>query len=417
MTMPWGLLDPSQGLQGMNAPASLLAAPPLPPMPYSRKPSIVDRIAARLFPSGAYQGLLNPEAQQGLQRQGLMSLAAGLLAGGGASPNQRGTLANIGMALQGAQGAFPEMAQRALQLQAYRSQLAEQQAISGVAANHPAPANETPQQRYDRQVAILNDLMTIPGGAAIAEKYAPVLAATKPAAVREPMRIPDVRDNRIGSPTHGLIGTKLIDPDTLKQVGFEPQVQQSDQPSKLSATERTRYRDQAEYTAAAAAAWRPVEQIRNRNPGVEAEVGKILTSREFAEAVPGFRSSGDAVAAIAKAGGSAAAQQYMRAKIEFLAQVEKMNYTGARGITGILQSQFYQRFMPALDELGNAQMRQNELQALITGQGTSGIDEHPEYWQRASQRHGVADVNFEHLLSGGSIDERLDRIRDRYGKP
>lgn len=208
MTAPFygqfGLLEPSQ--QGF---APLTA----------RQPSILDRLAARLFPSGAYTGLLSPADQQQAQRQSLMNVGTSLLQQSGPSPYRIPLGAAIGNALQQGQASFPQMAEHALQLQAYRSQIAQQQAVAQVAAKHPAQPHETPQQLYDRQVAMLNDLMTIPGGAAIAEKYAPVLAATKPdkAAAGDwtiaPAEGPDgkihlVRINRATGETHdtGLFG-------------------------------------------------------------------------------------------------------------------------------------------------------------------------------------------------------------------
>ncbi len=104
---------------------------PLAPPPYARKPSIVDRVLSRLFPTAAYTGLLDPEQQQGLQRQGLLNVGLNLLQAGGPSAQQRGTLANLGASIQGVN--FPEMAQQALQMQAYRQQQAGQQAIAQAA--------------------------------------------------------------------------------------------------------------------------------------------------------------------------------------------------------------------------------------------------------------------------------------------
>ncbi len=213
-----GLLDPSQQGYGMPAP---------------RQPSILDRLAARLFPAGNYTGLLDPQTQQGLQHQSLMNLGTNLLQQSGPSPYRIPLGAAIGNALQQSQASFPQMAEHALQLQAYRSQLAEQQAIARVAAAHPAPPGETPVQMRDRQVAILNDLMTIPGGAAIAEKYAPVIAATKPSDTStrgdwaiQPAEGPDgkihlVRINRLTGEMHdtGLFGkTTVKEPTPVERV-------------------------------------------------------------------------------------------------------------------------------------------------------------------------------------------------------
>jgi hypothetical protein len=398
------LLTPAQ-IQGIP-----LAQPA--PMPFARQPSILDRLSARLFPMGAYTGLLDPQAQQGLQHQSLLGLGTSLLQQSGPSPYRIPFGAAIGNALQQSQVNFPQMAQQALQIQAYKSQQAEQQAVAQVAAKHPAIAGETPQQRYDRQLAMVTDLMTIPGGAAIAEKYAPVLAATKPdkaTAGREPMRIPDTRDNVIGSPTHGLVGTTLLDPDTHQRVGFIPQEQKD--PTAIKPTNDNLQK--AEFGAAALAAWQPLEKLRTQNPGVEAEVGKIMAAPAFVTAIPGFRSAGDAVAALQKAGASTAAQNYMRAKWAFLDNVVRTRFAGAR-LSGAVLAQMGQEFMPSLDPGANEQVRNNELQAMLTAQGQSGFDANPQLWRNAVKRHGVSGVDLQALLAGGSGDTQLNAIRDRY---
>jgi len=87
-------------------------------------------------------------------------------------------LANIGTALGGVN--VNELAQRALQLQAYRSQQQEQQLLATVAARHPIPANASQGETYNSLAAMITEMAAIPGGAAIAEKFAPVLAALKP---------------------------------------------------------------------------------------------------------------------------------------------------------------------------------------------------------------------------------------------
>lgn len=178
------------------------------PPPFARKPSILDRLAARLFPTANYTGLLEPDQQQGLQRQGLLNVGLNLLQAGGASPNQRGTLANIGASIQGVN--FPEMAQQALQMQAYRQQLAGQKAIADAAARHPAPPGENREAAYNRLTAIATEVAAIPGGAAVAEKFAPILAALKPDRPSNPQEISNVTDTRLGSPTIGKTGTFLV---------------------------------------------------------------------------------------------------------------------------------------------------------------------------------------------------------------
>ena len=382
------------------------------PLPYARKPSIVDRVLNRLFPTAAYTGLLDPEQQQGLQRQGLLNVGLNLLQAGGPQTLQRGTLANIGASIQGVN--FPQMAEQALQMQAYRQQLAQQQAIAQVSARHPIQPGASRLDQYNRFADIAAEIATIPGGAAIAEKMAPLISAMKPTdrSAREPMRIADVRDNVLGSPTHGMVGTILLDPDTHERVGFIPQVQASELAPKPTAQQQ----QHAEFGAAALAAWRPLDKIRRDHPAVEAEVGKILSSPAFATAVPGFRSSGDAVAAIARAGGSPAAQQYMRASWSFLDNVLRTRYATGR-LGGPMLQQMAQEFLPSLDPEGNAQIHQNQIQAILSAQGESGFDLNPSMWNNAIKRHGVANLDLQDILSGGSGDMKLNQIRGRYGVP
>lgn len=395
----------SQGLLGPQAQPPTDLAPP----PYARKPSIVDRVLGRLFPTAQYTGLLDPQAQQGIQQQGLRQLSANLLVAGGASPMQHGTLANIGAALGGVD--VDALANRALQLKAYRDQQQQEQAIAQVSARHPIKPGASRLDQYNRFADIAAEIATIPGGAAIAEKMAPLISAMKPTdrSAREPMRVADVRDNALGSPTHGMTGTVLLDPDTYQRVGFIPQVQASEQAPKPTPQQQ----QHAEFGAAALAAWRPLDKIRRDHPEVEAEVGKILSSPAFATAIPGFRSSGDAVAAIARAGGSPAAQQYMRASWSFLDNVLRTRYATGR-LGGPMMQQMAQEFLPSLDPEGNAQIHQNQVQAILSAQGESGFDLNPQMWKNATKRHGVANIDLQDILSGGTGDANLNKIRDRY---
>lgn len=208
-----------------------------------------------------------------------------------------------------------------------------------------------------------------------------------------------------------IVGVNTANPRDVVGTGLTPQ---SAVPKPLTPTERSKLTDQAEFGAAALAAWKPVERLRRLNPNVEQEVGSILTSPTFVTAIPGLRSAGDAVEAVRRAGGSPAAQAYIRAKLQFLTQVERSTYPSARGITGVLLNQFKGMLLPGLDQQGNDQMRQNELQFLLTAQGRSDFDNHPELWQAAAKRHGVAGIDLQSLLQGGSGDTQLDSIRTRY---
>lgn len=193
---------------GRRLGSGLAVTAPYAPPPYAKKPSIVDRVLGRLFPTAQYAGLLDPEQQQGLQRQGLLNVGLNLLQAGGPQAQQQGTLANIGSSIQGVN--FPQMAEQALQLQNYRQQQAAQSAIADAAGRHPAQPNESREAAYNRFVAIATDVAALPGGAAIAEKMAPLIAALKPDRPSQPQQVTGVVDNRLGSPTVGKTGTFLI---------------------------------------------------------------------------------------------------------------------------------------------------------------------------------------------------------------
>lgn len=378
---------------------------PLAPPPYARKPSIVDRVLGRFFPTAQYTGLLDPEAQQGLRQQGLLNLGANLLQAGGASPDQRGTLANIGSSIQGVN--FPQMAEHAVQLQAYRQEQAAKQAVGQIVARHPATPGEDRQGAYDRLTAIASEVAGV--SPELGARFAPLLQALKPdrpAAGRNLMQVEGV-DYRPGSPTFGKSGHWLVDAETGNRVRFEQG------PAATAAKIPPKQRENAEFGTAAMAAWRDVDRIRTQNPGVEVEVGKILTSPAFVQAVPGFRHASDAVLAIQKAGGSAAAQNYMRAKWPFLDNIIRTRIPGGR-MNGQYLAQVAQEFMPGLDVEGNNQMKLNEIQAMLTAQGEAGFDENPDVWNAAAKRHGVQTLDLQSILQGGGTDSRINRMQARY---
>lgn len=370
-----------------------------------------------LFPRQPSAGILTPEDQAMVRRNILLHLAAGLLQSGGRSPNQQGTLANIGSALAGID--LPGAQMSALRMRAITDEMNRERQSRQDITSITSQSGGEGQSAYEQLSAVIPRLVSLgPDGIKAAAQLAQVADALKPSATqpRNAQEISGVVDNRMGSPTFGQAGTFLIPyPGAPRdQWTFVKGKPERVPGQELTATQRTRYGEQAEFGSAALAAWKPLEQIRNDNPGVEAEVGKVVTAPSFARAIPGFRSADEAVAALKRAGASQAAQAYLRAKISWLAQIERTRYTGARGITGVLLKQFFQEFMPGLDELGNAQMRQNEIQAMLSAQGNSGFDEHPDIWQRAAKRHGVSNVDLNNILSGGSLDPRLDSIHARY---
>lgn len=174
------------------------------PPPYARKPSIVDRIAARLFPTAAYTGLLDPEAQQGLQRQGLLQLGTSLLQAGGPQAVQGGTLANLGGALQQSQVNFPQMAQQALQLQAYKTHAARQQALQALGGQLAGSGADPATVIRQAMPMFLDDPETLKALAEAAKSL-----GTEPRNLQE---VTDIVDNRLGVATTGQTGTALVDP-------------------------------------------------------------------------------------------------------------------------------------------------------------------------------------------------------------
>lgn len=180
----------------------------------------------------------------------------------------------------------------------------------------------------------------------------------------------------------------------------------------LTAAQQAKYSQYADFGTQALAGWKAVERERQANPNVEAEVGTILTSPDFAKAIPGFRSSADMVTALQKAKASPAAQRYMRAKWSFYDGIARTRYQGR--VSGPLFAMMGNEFLPGLDTQSNAQMRQNEIQALLSAQGEAGFDDHPEIWGKAAKRHGVDDIDLSGVLSGGTGNSRMSGIRMKY---
>jgi hypothetical protein len=137
--------------------------------------SILDRLAARLFPATQ---MLGPEVSQGVGRQGLLNIGTNLLQAGGPSAQQQGTLANIGRSIGGVD--VNDLTQQALKLQAYRQQQDAQRRASEVVQRHPPKAGETPEDRFGRFSDILTELATIPGTEHLIGPLSNVMNALKP---------------------------------------------------------------------------------------------------------------------------------------------------------------------------------------------------------------------------------------------
>ena len=227
MTAPaYGLLggiDPSQiplATQDPNAP------PAMAPAPYAHQPSIVDRLAARLFPGAAYQGLLSPAVGAGLQRQSLANVGLNLINASGASPYQRGLLPNLAASIQQSQMRFPEMADQALRFQVYRSQMARSAAIQQMAA-----------QTGTDPVAMIRQLT--PLFADNPEALEKLGAAAKSLGGEDSnlQEVKGIIDTRLGSPTATMRGTGLVNKKG-QLVQFYPEGQE---PKKITPTDVLAY--------------------------------------------------------------------------------------------------------------------------------------------------------------------------------
>ena len=217
--MPWlqqGDPNAGSGVAFSGMPHGLLA--PMgagPPQPFMRKPSIVDRVAARLFPMGQYQGLLDPDAQAGVQRQGLMQLGQGLLQQSGPSTQRIGLGQALGNALGGVN--IPEMAHQALQLQAAKAHAARQQELQKLGAGLATSGADPAAVIRQAMPLFLDDPETLKALAEAAKS----LAGTEPRNLQEVKGI----DNRLGSRTIGQKGTYLLQPGTNTVVDFIPEGQ------------------------------------------------------------------------------------------------------------------------------------------------------------------------------------------------
>lgn len=142
-------------------------------------------ILNRLFPTGPLGGLLSPEQQSGLQRQGLLQLGMGLLANSGqrvvGTPGA-GIGERIAAAYQGVN--WPQLVQGAAQQQVgvtqFQQQQGAQQAIQNIAGRYRPKPNETAEQRFERISALTSELAGVPGSEELVGRLSNVLAQLKP---------------------------------------------------------------------------------------------------------------------------------------------------------------------------------------------------------------------------------------------
>lgn len=154
------------------------------PAPFTPKPSVLDRVLGRLFPTDQFGNLLGPTEKRDLERQGLLGLGAGILSQSGPGTNALSALGRAYTALP-----FADMANRALAIKAYKDRDAEQQAIAQVKAK---PRTGTP---YEQLSALTTELSQLPGTEHIVGPLSSILDAMKePAQHPRAMHVVTLRD-------------------------------------------------------------------------------------------------------------------------------------------------------------------------------------------------------------------------------
>lgn len=157
------------------------------PAPYTPKPSILDRVLGKLFPTDQYGGLLDAQARQGIQHQGLLNLGMGMLADTGAGS---GLFPSLGKSFQGID--VNAIADHAVKLKAYQTQLQQQTALQQAKdAIKPEP-NESAYDYLGRVAKATGGMAGSP------EKLSSLLDALKPpqgAAIRPRWSFQTVMEN------------------------------------------------------------------------------------------------------------------------------------------------------------------------------------------------------------------------------
>lgn len=287
MTFPMRLpiLDPRLALRGVDprfAATEELADDPAGAVVASAPNSI-------LFPRQPSAGILTPEDQAMIKRNTLLQVAAGLLQAGGRSPNQRGTLANIGSALAGID--LPGATQSALRMRAAVDELNERanarQAYADISRRNPVIPGENAEQRFNRISNIVSELIGVPGSEDLVGKLSNVLAQLKPAKQGRLIRSVELDEN--GKPT-----AVFRDPETGEVVmqGGETQgltlYQMEQLQLQRAAADRADSMElqQAALGANMARAHIAMRRIEDSNPGAVEEVAAIVRGGRVAGAVP-----------------------------------------------------------------------------------------------------------------------------------
>lgn len=250
-----------------------------------------------LFPRQPSAGILTPEDQAMIKRNTLLQIAAGLLQAGGRSPDQRGTLANIGAVLGGLD--LPGAVQSAQRMRKAADDLTQRAnartALQEIAARHPAMPGEDREQKFNRLTDMVIEAATVPGLEDWIGKTSNVLAQLRPP--KQGRLIPSVEiDREPGSPTFGRPVRVFRDPETGEIVnrGGEAQGMTEYQIAQLQLQRDAADRaDNSELKAAALGAnmgssHLAMKAIEDADPQAVEEVAAVVRGGRVAGAVPIF---------------------------------------------------------------------------------------------------------------------------------
>lgn len=211
------ILDPRLALRGVDprfAATEDLAADPAGSVVASGRNSI-------LFPPQPSAGILTPDDRAILKRNAILQVAASLLQAGGRSPNQRGTLANVGAALAGLD--LPGAMQSALRMRAVTDELQQRAsaraALQDIVARHPAMPGEDRDQKFNRLTDIVIEAAGVPGLEDWIGKTSNVLAQLRPPRERSVLRTAMVDEQGNVVLQGGTPAIVPFDPDTGEQLG------------------------------------------------------------------------------------------------------------------------------------------------------------------------------------------------------
>lgn len=236
-----------------------------------RKPSILDRLIPRLFPATQ---MLEPEVGGPVGRQALLQLGTNLMQAGGASPQQGGTLANIGASLGGVDVA--SLTQNALALRAQRK-------LAEVAARHPGKPGETPDEIYNRVAGMVSELTEYPE---LIGKLSNVLAQLRPQVPRSRRLIRSVElDDK------GMAVVHMRDPETGEDVKIGGRAYV---PDPFANPNRPTTEDQgklADFGTRMLEAHAVMSRLEREHPGIGQRVDLKIRPLFTADKVPGLGSA------------------------------------------------------------------------------------------------------------------------------